>query len=162
MKQYLEQHLRSTAGTPADSKQTMQYFWTQTHTKPLHEVKGKQAIQPDHRASCQNTPTCFFSREHLQLSRGSIDLSIPFQEVFGSAASHWSRVLQDTKTLPHISENSLSTGISLDAESRKSNLAELRTGLTSWLWVSLSAGCPCCTTHIFPASQTVLSLSLLC
>lgn len=68
-------------------------------------------------------------------------------------------------TSMYFREQSVGAGISSDAESRNSNLAEPRSVLSSSLYLGLpglqSSGCPCCTTHIFPASYIVLSLSLL-
>lgn len=74
--------------------------WQQTndavflYTNPLRGVKWKQASQPNHRATCQNTPTCFFTREQVEFSGGNMDLSIPPQEVFGSAATEFCRTQQ--------------------------------------------------------------------
>lgn len=80
------------------------------HMKPLYGVKRKQANQPNHRVGCQNAPTFFSRRKHIQLNGGCMNLSILLQEVLCSPVSHWIRgawAVQDKTTLPGISEEGL-------------------------------------------------------
>lgn len=135
--------------------------------KPLYGVKRKQANQPNHRVGCQNAPTCFSRRKHIQLNGGCMSLSILLQEVLCSPVCHWIRgawAVQDKTTLPGISEEGLWV-LALALRQRPETAAWLTTEvghLLASLWSPRSSSCPWGTTHhIFSASQVVLSLSLL-
>lgn len=107
----------------------MWYFWTQTHTKPLHGAKAKQANQPNHWATCQSTSTCFFHVAEWRQHRFICSTL--------GGAWHYSQSLKQSSaghnTTMYFREQSVGAVISCDAESRNINLAEVRKGLTSYL-----------------------------